>query len=107
MVYILTEEDAEYYSEITKDIDTTGSKSGYIRIGLKSQTCDWRWIGSSQPFEPGWPVWFWQGKKPEGVCKSDELCAMNKRGEKRWNYSKCYYETFFVCGNPGMMFSRT
>ena len=58
MVHILTEEDAEYYSEITKDIDMTGSEHGYIRIGLQSPNadCQWSWVGSSQPFEPG--TWF-------------------------------------------------
>jgi len=99
MVYILTEEDAEYYSEITKDIDMTGSEHGYIRIGLQSpnKDCQWSWVGSSQPFEPG--TWFWQGGEPNG-CRRNELCAQNGRGGKRWNDSKCYYKTFFVCGNP-------
>ena len=105
MVYILTEEDAEYYSEITKDIDMTGSEHGYIRIGLQSPNadCQWSWVGSSQPFEPG--TWFWQGGEPNG-CRRNELCAQNGRGGKRWNDSKCYYKTFFVCGNPGMLSSR-
>jgi len=98
MVSILTEEDADHFADITKDIDTSKSEHGYIRIGLQvlNKDCQWTWIGSDQAFNPG--NWFWQGNEPNG-CRRNELCAQTGRGSKKWNDSKCYYKTFFVCGN--------
>ena len=99
MVSILTEEDAEHFADITKNIDTSKSDHGYIRIGLQvlNKDCQWTWIGTDQIFNPG--NWFWQGNEPNG-CRRNELCAQTGRGSKKWNDSKCYYKTFFVCGNP-------
>ena len=102
MVSILTEEDAEYFAEITKDIDTSTSEHGYIRIGLQvlNYDCKWTWIGTNQTFDPG--SWFWKNNEPNG-CRSNEFCAQTKIGQKKWYDSKCYYKAFFVCGNKGMI----
>ena len=99
MVSILSEDDAKHFAAITKDVDTSGSAYGYIRIGLQSpnRDCKWSWIGSDEAFNPG--NWFWQSREPNG-CRGKELCAQTGRGRTRWNDSKCYYKTFFVCGNP-------
>ena len=103
MVSILSEEDADHFADITKDIDTSTSEHGYIRIGLQvlNQDCKWTWIGTNQAFDPG--NWFWQGNEPNG-CTRNELCAQTGRGSKKWNDSKCFYKSFFVCGNKGMIF---
>ena len=100
MVSILSEEDANYYAEITKDIDTSGSSSEYIRIGLQTpnKDCKWSWVGTSEIFTPG--DWFWQKGEPN-ACSSYEFCAMTQKGRKKWNDASCKLKTFFVCGNPG------
>ena len=98
MVSILTQEDADHFAAVTADIDTSGSQHGYIRIGLQSPNadCKWSWVDGTQPFNPG--NWFWQGGEPNG-CRRNELCAQTGRGSKKWNDSKCFYKTYFVCGN--------
>ena len=107
MVSILSEEDANHFAEITKDIDTSGSKSGYIRIGLQTPnksctdgipTKNASWVGTNETFQPD--DWFWQTGEPNG-CSSYEFCAMTQKGRKQWNDARCDLETFFVCGNPG------
>ena len=103
MVSILTEDDANHFAAITKDIDMSlngGSEHGYIRIGLQSPkaNCQWSWVGTDEAFNPG--SWFWKGGEPNG-CRRNELCAQTGRGRNRWNDSKCYYKTYFVCGNAG------
>ena len=102
MVSILSEEDADHFATITSNIDTSGSEHGYIRIGLQAPNadCQWSWVGTTASFDPG--DWFWQSSEPNG-CNGNELCAQTGRGNKKWNDSKCYYKTYFVCGKlkPG------
>ena len=43
MVSILSEDDANHFAAITKDVDTSGSAYGYIRIGLQSPNRDCKW----------------------------------------------------------------
>ena len=102
MVSILSEDDANHFATITADIDTLDSDRGYIRIGLHAPNadCKWSWVGTNEPFDPG--NWFWQDSEPNG-CNQTELCAQTRRGSKKWNDSKCFYKTYFVCGKskPG------
>ena len=107
MVSILSEEDADHFATITSDIDTSGSEHGYIRIGLQAPNadCQWSWVGTTASFDPG--DWFWHSAEPNG-CNGNELCAQTGRGGKKWNDSKCYYKTYFVCGKlkPGNIISQ-
>ena len=98
-----------YHRSNVKFIADVLNEPSLTGLHAPNKDCKWRWEGSNKPFNPG--TWFWMEKEPngcDGVRKEEkyEFCAMNLRGKKKWNDSKCYYTNYFLCGNPGMLITH-